>query len=61
MSVAKVFTREAITLIQAMHAAGASHAVMAAAIGCKSVGSLRARASQLGFFREQQPAKAEAA
>ena len=53
--IVKVFTPEAIRLVKAMKANGASFAVMAAAIGC-SVGSLRARASQLGFFRDQQAA-----
>jgi hypothetical protein len=49
----KIFTDENIARVRAMRAIGATTPMMALAIGSKSDASFRARASQLGIFREQ--------
>jgi hypothetical protein len=49
----KIFTDENIARLRAMKALGATSPMMALAIGSKNDASFRARACQLGIFREQ--------
>jgi hypothetical protein len=56
----QIFTAAAIERIRQMKRDGATAKDMADAIGSKSANAFKARCSQLGVFRQQQPDEAPA-